>query len=217
MDTRSTADARTGSGSPVLSALSTALLLASLGCATPSNWKRKENNIGLGAVYGLEHFDLDEAEEDSGLGLSAHGALGGEVRVGRRVHPLVELELRAQTYDSFEIDASDGTTAAVDLRAVTLDVKLYENLTERWFPDLSERWLPYLVLGLGAMQAEVEDTGGFLRAFDDSAAVARAGLGLEAFISDALAWYVEGAVLEPSDDLDGLTVIALTAGVQWRF
>jgi hypothetical protein len=213
MELRTKASARSRREGLVLAAL----LLASLGCATPSSWKRKPTYVGLGVAYGLEHFDLDEAEEDSGLDLSAHGAFGGEVRVGRRVHPLVELELRAQVHDAFEIDASDGTTTEVDLWATTFDVKLYESLSERWFPDLSERWFPYLVLGLGVMQAELDDTGGPLRAFDDAAAVGRAGLGLEAFVSDSLAWFVEGSVLEPFDDLDGLTVIALATGVRWRF
>mgnify|MGYP001186433137 CR=1 FL=1 len=194
-----------------------ALLLTSLGCALPSNWERGSSYIGLGASHGIEHFDLDQAEEDSGFDLDARGAVGGEVRLGQRVTSQVELELQAQLYDAFEIDASDGSSSEVELRALTLNAKLYENLGERWFPDLSERVSPYLVLGLGTMQAELDDSSGSLRAFDDSAAVGRVGLGLDAFVSDMLVWFVEGSVLEPFGDLDGLTVFALTVGVQWRF
>ncbi|NOT29183.1 MAG: outer membrane beta-barrel protein [Planctomycetes bacterium] len=194
-----------------------ALLLTTLGCALPSNWERGSNYVGLGASYGIEHFDLDQAEEDSGFDLGARGAVGGEVRLGQRVTAQVELELQAQLYDAFEIDASDGSSSEVELRTLTLNAKLYENLSERWFPGLSERLCPYVVLGLGAMQAELDDSSSFLRAFDASAAVGRAGLGLEAFVSDAFVWFVEGSALEPFDDLDGLSFFALTTGVQWRF
>jgi hypothetical protein len=201
----------------VVEGLVMALLLAGLGCTTPANWKPAPNYVGLGAAFAFEHFDLDDAEEGSGLDLGADDALGGEVRVGRRVHPMLELELRAQAFDAFEIDASDGSSSEVDLWALTFDVKLHENPSERWFPELGERCLPYLVLGLGTLQAELDDPTGFLGELDSSAGLARGGFGLEVFWTDSLAWYFEGSVLEPFNDLDGLTLLVLSVGLQWRF
>lgn len=197
------------------SILALTVLLALAACATPSSRPRKSIYVGAGVAYGLEHFDLGDAEHDSGLDLRARDALGGDLRLGLRVHPQAELELQAQAYGAFEVEAPDGSASEVDLRALTCNLKLYDPLD--WFPDLDSRWRPYLVLGLGTMQAELGDSPGLLRALDDTAAAGRAGVGLEAFVSGPFAWFAEASLLEPFGDLEGLTVVALSAGVQWRF
>lgn len=186
-------------------------------CGLPAGWQRPASHVGLGAVLAIEDLDLDDAEDDSGLDLEAEDAWGGELRLGRRVHRQVELELHGQAFDALEIDASDGSRAELDLWALTLDVKLYEDPRDRWLPELGPGCTPYLVLGLGGLWADLDDPAGFLGPLDSWAGVGRGGLGLELFVSESLAWFLEASLLEPFDDLDGLTLYALSTGLQWRF
>lgn len=192
-------------------------LLLAPGCATPSSWRPGASHVGLGVSHAFEFFDLDDAERDSGTTLDADGATGGEVRLGHRVLPRVELEFQGQYFEGFDIEADSGSSVTVDVESFGLAVKLYEDVHERWFPDLSERWSPYLTLGIAAVRARLDDPQGLLRGFEDSAVGGRAGLGLEAYVSRHVAWFVEGAVLEPFGNLGGLTLFTLTAGLQWRF
>lgn len=183
------------------------VFLGAAGCQSAQGWEHAPF-AAAELTYGFEDFDLSDAEDASGLELDADSSYGLGLRAGTFLQPNVAVEVQGQLFDAFDIDVPGQSAAEVDVWAATVNLKVYTDLTARYHV--------YGLLGLGAMSADLDDSRNFFADLDAISVAGRAGMGLEGRLGWPLYWFVEAAVLEPFDDLDGLRVLTLTGGLGWR-
>jgi len=167
--------------------------------------------VGAAALWAPEFFDDGEVVARSSRGLSA--------QLGWRLHPHVALELRGDWLEGFDLSypevagafSEGGAEGDLEAWSVTGNLKLY---------PLTGRFQPYLVAGFGALHADfdVEDrlTGAAFRS-SDTDALARAGVGLEVFLSEFVLLGAEAAFNGAGGDVENLDFGTVQAGLQFRF
>jgi opacity protein-like surface antigen len=185
------------------------LALALSGCAgQDGRFAREGFSIGAGAGLALEQFDVDEAEDLLGVNVSVDDSFTLEGRAGYRFHPHFALEGVYQHYDEFQIEALGTDILSIDGWSATANLKGYL---------LTGRIQPYGLAGIGILDLEIKDDVGAGLEADESDVLTRFGLGVDAYVTEGIVVFVEGAYNLPLDDLDDLPFISATAGLQFRF
>ena len=156
--------------------------------------------LGAAFVYGAERFEDD---------LVVNSSFGGAGFVGWRLNPHFAAEVRYTSFDSFDIQGSNGE-AEIDGFAVTLNAKVY---------PIQTRIQPFVVVGVGGINFEQKTqlTSGDRFRQERTDAVFRFGAGLDLPLSEYLKLNIEAAYLAPSNDLSELDVTTFAAGLTYQF
>jgi opacity protein-like surface antigen len=180
--------------------------------------------VGVAGSYAIETFE-DEAESDfqSVLGpdvnLSVDDSFGFNGRVGYRCHRRFSAEVEVEWLDGFKSDLTQpgfDQLAKVDYEpiVVTTNVKGY---------FLTGRYQPFLLVGAGAMTADMKlrepiglaFTG--LHSESDTAFVMRFGGGIDLYATENVVLSVDADYVLPLGNLDALDYITIGWGIQYRF
>ena len=130
--------------------------------------------------------------------------------LGWRIHPRIALEARGDWFDGFDFQ-SDKVEGEVEGFAITGNIKLF---------PLIGRFQPYVVTGIGAVNAEVNQrrfNSGRSSTEQRTEVSGRIGAGLDVFLSESIVFEVEASYNGSGGDLDFLDYGLLSAGLQFRF
>jgi opacity protein-like surface antigen len=180
--------------------------------------------VGVAGSYAIETFE-DEAESDfqtvlgPDVNLSVDDSFGFNGRVGYRCHRRFSAEVEVEWLDGFKSDLTQPgfeQLAKVDYEpiVVTTNVKGY---------FLTGRYQPFLLVGAGAMTADMKlrepiglaFTG--LHSESDNAFVMRFGGGIDLYATENVVLSVDADYVLPFGNLDALDYITIGWGIQYRF
>jgi hypothetical protein len=178
----------------------------------PRDFHRSGVYIGMGAVYGLENFDLEGVERSRQLNLDATNSWGVNARVGYRFHPNLAAEIEGDYYQGFDLEDSDGLDwLNADGFTLTANGKFFL---------MTNRIQPYLLAGAGIMFMNV-DPGAFSMprtpSWERTEFVGRLGPGIDVYVCDYFLLYGEAAYLLPAGALSDYPLASFNFGVQYRF
>jgi hypothetical protein len=178
----------------------------------PRDFHRPGVYIGMGAVYGLENFDVEGVERSRALNLDSSNAWGVNARVGYRFHPNLAAEIEGDYYQGFDFEDSHGLDwLTMDGFTLTANGKFFL---------MTNRVQPYLLAGCGIMFMNL-DPGAFETArtpnWERTEFVGRVGPGLDLYLFDDLLLYGEAAYLLPAGALSDYPLASFNFGVQYRF
>lgn len=173
-----------------------------------SDYGRTGFFVGAGGGIALENFDLDEAETVSGVSIDVSNSAAINGRIGYRLHPYIAAEVLFEYYPEFELEAVGTTFAEADGFTFMLNAKGY---------PLDGQFQPYIVVGIGILDAELEDTLGAGLSEDETDFTARFGGGIDIYMTRSILINGEIAYYLPSGDLDEFDFLTIMAGIQYRF
>jgi opacity protein-like surface antigen len=180
--------------------------------------------VGVAGSYAINTFE-DDAESDfqrvlgPDVNLSVDDSFGFNGRVGYRCHRRFSAEVEVEWLDGFKSDLTQpgfDQLAKVDYEpiVVTTNVKGYL---------LTGRYQPFLLVGAGAMTADMKlrepvglaFTG--LNSESDTAFVMRFGGGIDLYATENVVLSVDADYVLPLGNLDALDYITIGWGIQYRF
>jgi opacity protein-like surface antigen len=150
----------------------------------------------------------DELEDATGVGWEVGASGSVHARVGYRLHPHFALEAHFEYLTEYELEAFGTTVAEIEAWTVGLDGKL---------PVLTGRAQPFLLIGLGAMHAELEDTIGLGISEEDTGFAARFGGGVDFYATRELVVGMDVSYVLPTGDVEDLDYVSIGIGFQYRF
>lgn len=146
---------------------------------------------------------------DFGGSVNTDDPFGVNVRAGYRINPNIAAEVQYEWLSQADIDVSGTTFAKIDTWALTVNGKGY---------ILTGRYQPFVVVGLGVMKVELEDTLGFIGSegtFEDF--VARMGGGIEVYITPNVVGNFDITYMLPASDVKDVDYVSFGLGLQYRF
>jgi opacity protein-like surface antigen len=209
---------------PRLRRLAVALFLLLLpAVASAGDYGRFGPYIGVGGSLSLDFFEgeVEDALDDvaPGIDVDVDEAWGANARVGLRLFSPLAVEVQYEWLSPYDISAHPFGSAEIEQHVVTANLKLYLPI---W------RVQPYLLAGAGLQYYEIDGTVGPIDIDEsDSAFAARAGLGLDVYLTRHLLVNAEASALlsdetidlgiPGADDIHGLHYLSVQAGLQYRF
>jgi opacity protein-like surface antigen len=180
--------------------------------------------VGVAGSYAVETFQ-DDAESDfqavvgPEVNLSVDDSFGFNGRVGYRCHRRFSAEVEVEWLDGFDADltqpgVSQLANVSFEPLVVTTNVKGF---------ILTGRYQPFLLLGAGAMTADIKlrDPVGLaftgLRSETEEAFALRFGGGIELYATENVVLDVGIDYVLPFGNLDDLDYVTIGWGVQYRF
>ena len=205
------------SATTVLSVLISSCLLISTPASSQDaaqDYARSGFYLGAGVVGGI-YTEIDDEVEDELLALGysvdidTDTAVGFEVYGGYRLHPNFALEAEFEMLPDTDIDLGGfGTFAELESWTLTANAKAF---------PLTGRVQPFLLLGLGVMDAELEDTVGLGASQSETDFAARFGGGLDFYITENVVFSAGVDYLLPTGDVEDVDYVSFGGGVQYRF
>lgn len=166
---------------------------------------------GLGGSYTRFDDELEDQLRSGGASVSVEtDAAGGfEVYAGYRVHPhfAIESEFEMLTKADIAIDGL-GTLATLESWSLTGNLKAFAS---------SGSVQPFALIGLGAMETELEDEVGLGSSVSQSGLAARFGLGIDFYVTAHVVFSIGVDYLLPTGDLEYLDYVSYGGGLQYRF
>ena len=157
-----------------------------------------EMYVGIGGSYVYENFDAGvDFGDGSGINLKAGYVLNDNVAI----------EL---SYDYLQdFDYSDAVVSVeADIETLMAAVKI----------STGEELRTYLIGGLGVMRGELTaEAFGLRDSASENDLCAKAGAGIDYFVTDEVSVGVEGAYVWGFGDLDGVEYTQVTCGVAYHF
>jgi opacity protein-like surface antigen len=189
-----------------------------------ADFARRGWMIGVAGSYAFETFE-DELETDyqnqlgSEVNLSVDDSAGFNGRVGYRCHRRFSAEVEVEWLDGFDADLTQpGVDQLANVRfepvVVTTNVKGF---------ILTGRYQPFLLLGAGAMTADIrlQDPVGLaftgLNSDTENAFALRFGGGIDLYATENVVLNVGVDYVLPFGNLDDLDYITIGWGIQYRF
>jgi opacity protein-like surface antigen len=180
--------------------------------------------VGVAGSYAIETFQ-DDAESDfqkvlgPEVNLSVDDSFGFNGQVGYRCHRRFSAEVEVEWLDGFDADLTQpGVDQLANVRfepvVVTTNVKGF---------ILTGRYQPFLLLGAGAMTADIklQDPVGLaftgLNSETENAFALRFGGGIDLYATENVVLNVGVDYVLPFGNLDDLDYITIGWGVQYRF
>jgi opacity protein-like surface antigen len=179
--------------------------------ASAQDYARSGFYVGAGVVGGSYTELEEEAEDVLPVSVDVDTAVGFEVYGGYRFHPNFAVEAEFEMLPETDIDASGfGDFAEIESWTLTGNVKVF---------PLTGRIQPFLLVGLGVMDAELEDTIGLGASEDETGFAARFGGGLDVYITENIAVSAGVDYVLPSGDdiLDEADYVSYGGGALIRF
>ena len=180
--------------------------------------------VGVAGSYAVETFQ-DDAESDlqgvlgPEVNLSVDDSFGFNGRVGYRCHRRFSAEVEVEWLDGFDADL---TQPGVDQLAHVYYEPVVVTTNVKGF-ILTGRYQPFLLLGAGAMTADIKlrDSVGLeftgLRSETENAFALRFGGGIDLYATENVVLNVGVDYVLPFGNLDDLDYITIGWGVQYRF
>lgn len=193
-------------------AISIAVLAAVLAVALPAS-AEEESEFGYSGPYvganviGANYLRLDEIVDD----LDADPAAGFNAYAGYRLAPAVAVEVQYEMLigTTLDIDGISGDAGSVDTTTITGNFKFF---------ILQDRFQPFVVVGAGALSRDLDDDSGQSRSGTESGFAMRYGLGLDVYITRAIAASVGASYILPaSGNVEDLDYVSYGLGIQYRF
>jgi opacity protein-like surface antigen len=158
----------------------------------------------------------DELSSLGSLDIDVKSSFGINARGGYRFHRHFAAELEAGWHSPFDIDFAYGTTGVA--KAEVMPLVFTANMKGYLFKD---RFQPYAIVGLGVMTArlKVKDTGNFNVSGSDwsTGFAARFGGGVDLYVTKHIVLNAEIRYVLPTGATEGLDMISLGWGLQYRF
>ena len=174
----------------------TLLIIAVLFLTTPVY--AEDVYVGIGGTYAYENFDVGvDFGDGSGINLKAGYVLNDNVAI----------EL---SYDYLQdFDYSDAVVSAeADIETLMAAVKI----------STGEELRTYLIGGLGVMRGElIAEAFGLRDSASENDLCAKAGAGIDYFVTDEVSVGVEGAYVWGFNDLEGVEYTQIICGVSYHF
>jgi len=207
----------------LLSILVLAAGLLGSGIATAQDYARMGPYIRGGATFSFENSQmLQEVRDFFDVTGSTDTFIGGEGAIGYRVHPYFAFEAEFEYLGkaTTKVDVPQPVDAGeIKLWDVTANGRLYP-LTGR----INDRFQPFLAVGLGYGTADImwsaftlANTGGFLTNESEGGFVAKFGGGLDVYLSEGIALYVDGNYILTTGDIENNDVANVGVGAMFRF
>ena len=211
-------------GAALIGILCSSVVLTAEDEVDKDDFARRGWLVGLGGSYGVETFQ-DDAESDfqavvgPEVNLSVDDSFGFNGRVGYRCHRRFSAEVEVEWLDGFDADltqpgVSQLANVSFEPLVVTTNVKGF---------ILTGRYQPFLLLGAGAMTADIKlrDPVGLaftgLRSETEEAFALRFGGGIELYATENVVLDVGIDYVLPFGNLDDLDYVTIGWGVQYRF
>jgi opacity protein-like surface antigen len=178
--------------------------------ALSQDYARPGFYVGADMVGGSYTEIEDELEDAVPVGIDVDTAIGFDAYAGYRLHPNVALEAEFELLPETDIEASGfGTFAEIETWTLTGNAVVYV---------LTGRIQPFALIGLGVMQAEVEDTVGLGVDEDEAGFAVRFGGGVDIYVTENVAVSVGvDYVLPGDDDLEDTDYVSYGGGAMLRF
>lgn len=212
-----------------------------LGEEKEPDFARKGAYVGLGFVYSVNDFGLDDFDKQfenqvTRVQEDVSQSVGFDVRGGYRFHQHLAAEAQVQYYDDFEIDPTlrqtdPATGEQVKTGLPNADVQqVVATANLKGYP-MTGRVQPYVLVGLGALWSNVSNLAVGTDASDirlvdekDTSFTVRVGVGVDVYATTHIVFNVEAAKVLPTDktnvapnvDLD-LSSVPLAFNLQYRF
>jgi opacity protein-like surface antigen len=165
--------------------------------------------LGAEMIGGAYTKAEDELEDLVPVSVDIDTAIGFEAYAGYRVHPNFAIEAEFELLPETDVDASGfGTFAELEAWTATGNAKLF---------PLTGRGQPFLLIGLGAMHAEVEDTVGLGASEDEAGFAVRFGGGVDFYVTENAAVSGGADYVLPAGDVEDLDYVSYGGGVMIRF
>jgi opacity protein-like surface antigen len=162
------------------------------------DYARRGFYLGGGGTYAFENF------QDTG-GIDFDDSIGANALVGYRLFSRFATQVSFEWVEGFELDEDAFFDLEVETFLLTFDVKAV---------PLTGRFQPYLVAGVGALYAETEVLG---TDFDDADFAARAGAGIDLYLTRNIFLALEAAYVLPTGDVEDLDYVSTRWGLGFRF
>ena len=157
--------------------------------------------MGVGAIGGsYTKFD-DEAEDQLRVlgyvaSIDTDTAAGFELYGGYRLHPNFAIEAAFEMLPEADVDLNGfGTFAELETWTLTGNAKYFL---------LTGQTQPYVLIGIGAMEAELKDTVGLGLSETESSFTARFGAGFDFYITEYVVASAGFDYLLPAGDVEVL-------------
>jgi opacity protein-like surface antigen len=158
----------------------------------------------------------DELSSLGSLDIDVKSSFGINARGGYRFHRHLAAEIEAGWHSPFDIDFAFGESGVAT--AEVMPLVFTANMKGYLFKD---RFQPYAVVGLGVMTArlKVKDIGGFDVSGSDwsTGFAARFGGGVDLYVTEHFVLNAEIRYVLPTGATEGLDMISLGWGLQYRF
>ena len=207
--------------------------------ALSQDYARNGFYVGAG-VLGGNHTKFDNKledllEDELGVDVDVENdtAVGFELYGGYRFHPNfaieAEFEMLPEADIDIDIDLVDPDSPAERVRIAELEAELESwtitvNLKAFWPIRRSPtepigRIHPFVLVGIGAMRAEIEETEVLGISESESGFVARFGGGLDFYLTEHIVASAGADYLLPTGDLQDLDLayVSFGGGLQYRF
>lgn len=191
--------------------------------AAAEDYVRPGPYVRGGATFSWENSaNLAEARDFFVVTGSTDTFYGGEGALGWRVHPYfaVEAEFEYLGSATTKVDVPQTVDAAeIELWNVSGNARLYPLGGMK-----ANRFQPFASIGLGYGKAEITWTpaalaagGGFLENASDGGFVVKVGGGLDVYLTEVIALYVDGNYIFTTGDIEDNDVGSVGAGAMLRF
>jgi opacity protein-like surface antigen len=200
-------------------ALLLGLLLPGLASADADDYGRPGGYIRGGATFTWENAqNLDALRDFFGVTGSTDTFIGGEGALGFRANPYLAFEAEFEYLGTAttKVDIPQTIDAGeIELWDVTGNVRLYAG---------TGRIQPFVQVGLGYGKADVTwnpavlaNSGGFLENGSDGGFIAKFGGGLDLYVTQSMAIYVDGNYILTTGDVEDNDVGGIGVGAMFRF
>jgi hypothetical protein len=184
------------------------------------DYDRNRVYFGVGPLYGIENFKLHHLSMSEPAAISdadpdVDQSYGAEARVGYRFHPHLAAELQGQYDGDFDVYADTRSPIGKPLAGSVRVISSTANLKVFMLRGPIQ---PYALGGLGILWADTDDeAAGADLPTGDVEFAGRGGLGVDFYLSPALAITAEGTYLAPTGSLARYGLAAITVGAQFHF
>ena len=177
--------------------------------------------VGVAGSYAFATFEDDAQDEldDSAVNISVDDSFGFNGRVGYRCNRRFSAEVQTEWLDGFDADL---TQSRVDqLANITFEPLVVTANVKGYF--LTGRYQPFLLVGAGAMTADVNIRNPVGLAFtgidseSKNAFAMRFGGGIDLYATENVVVNLEVDYVFPFGKLDDLRYVTIGWGVQYRF
>ena len=196
-------------------ALSIALLLPRLALAQDDDEEGPDFSYAgpyIAGGFNVSFFDWETVNDLAALQgwkASVEPAYGLTAGVGYRVSPRIAFEAQVDYAFDADVKVSKSKSGELGGWVTTLDTKGYL---------LTGRFQPFGVFGLGAAGVDGAATVGTdLAAIDEVGFVMRFGGGLDSYITENIAIFVDGSWILMTGRLNDVSFATVGAGVMYRF
>ena len=191
------------------SAISACLMVAAPSSSQEVGYADDALYVGIHVVGGSFTRIDDVNIPGAGVELEAETAPGFKTYFGARFHPHLSAEIQLEMIRKAKISIDGGgDIAELDTWALTTNLKAFL---------LTGRLQPFALVGIGVMEAELEDTTAANVNPSQTDFVSRFGAGLDFHLTEHIVASLGVDYVLPAGDLEDTDYVSFGGGLQYRF